>query len=128
MPGGQSGSTLGASLVVLDKSTGTSISGSDLADFFTCLTGVITSFLGVITWVEVGKENLTSFFGDFVSGFKRLSMENGKNLAGVASILLETLKTSVGVGGGELLYDKEVLLTELDGDGVHLSPSESGYN
>ncbi len=127
MPGGQSGSTFGASLVVLDKSTGTSISGSDLADFFTCLTGVITSFLGVITWVEVmGKENLTSFFG--VSGFKRLSMENGKNLAGVASILLETPKTSVGVGGGELLYDIELLLTELDGDGVHLSPSESGYN
>ena len=108
MPGGQSGSTLGASLVVLDKSTGTSISGST---FFTCF--------GLVVVTAGGSEKATgdtalviSLMGTvgLKSGFNRLSIEKGKNL-GVefVSIASDTFRTSVGVGGGDE--------RRLDGDG-----------
>ncbi len=109
MPGGQSGSTLGASLVVLDKSTGTSISGST---FFTCF-GLVVVTAGSGGEKATGDTALVISLpgtAGLKSGFNRLSMEKGKNL-GVefVSIASDTFSTSVGVGGGD---DRR-----LDGDG-----------
>ena len=107
MPGGQSGSTLGASFVVLDKSTGTSISGST---FFTCFGLLVTAGGGEkVTGDTALVISLLGTTG-FKSGFNRLSIEKGKNL-GVEFVNIdsETFRTSVGVGGGD---DRR-----LDGDG-----------
>ena len=129
MPGGQSGSTLGASLLVLERSTGTSISGSVAAGF------VVDGLDDFATDGGDGKDDSEVFKGkdgtnfgddDLTSGLNRLSIEKGKNLdglelaCGVEITASETFSTSVGVGGGleRRLEAREPVGECRDGDGV----------